>query len=410
MADSVADQMRKAMIEHQRGELAKAEAAYQGILAHTPEHPDALHYLGMLRFQQEEQLEAVALLRRSLEIAPDNPHAWNNLGNILFARGERDDALRAYENAVAAAPNLTAGWHNLGILHRRSKRLDRAIECFQKVLSVDTAAAAGKPGADFRNALESLVNLLQRTRRMDELAQTLTLWQSSFPDDPVAQHMVAAVTGKDVPPRASAAYVKELFDRFAESFDHTLKMLDYRAPQMLAEALSAEPEYQRGQARVLDAGCGTGLCAPLLRSTAGLLVGVHLSPAMQEKARARGLYDELCVMDLCEFMRGRPAFFDVIIACDTLEYFGDLHDFYAAAHISLRPGGLLLFTVEAMPPDRPTDDYLIQTHGRYCHRAGYVRQAAAQAGLVNLAITEGPLRREWGAEVPGLVVAARRGR
>jgi len=152
------------------------------------------------------------------------------------------------------------------------------------------------------------------------------------------------------------------------------------------------------------------LCAPWLRSTAGLLVGVDLSPAMQEKARARGLYDELCVMDLCAFMRGRPARFDVIIACDTLEYFGDLHDFYAAAHISLSPGGLLLFTVEAMPPDRPTADYLIQPHGRYCHRAGYVRQAAAKAGLVNLAITEGPLRREWGAEVPGLVVAARRGR
>jgi len=410
MSDSVADQMRKAMIAHQRGELAGAEAAYHSILVHAPEHPDALHYLGMLRFQQEKEPEAIALLRRSLDIAPDNPHAWNNLGNVLFARGERDDALLAYENAVAVAPNLTAGWHNLGILHRRSKRLDRAIECFQKVLSVDPAAAGGKPGADFRNALESLVNLLQRTRRMDELAQTLTLWQRSFPNDPVAQHMVAAVTGKDVPPRASAEYVKELFDRFAESFDHTLKMLDYRAPQMLAEALSAEPEYQRGQARVLDAGCGTGLCAPLLRSTAGLLVGVDLSPAMQEKARARDLYDELCVMDLCEFMRGRPALFDVIIACDTLEYFGELHEFYTAAHVALSPGGLLLFTVEAMPPDHPADDYLIQPHGRYCHRSGYVRQAADIAGFVNLEITEGALRREWGAEVPGLVIAARRGR
>ncbi|MGC1521946.1 MAG: tetratricopeptide repeat protein [Steroidobacteraceae bacterium] len=410
MADLVADQMRKAMIEHQRGGLAGAEAAYQNILAHTPEHPDALHYLGMLRFQQEKSAEAIALLRRSLDIAPDNPHAWNNLGNILFARGERSEALQAYEHAVAAAPNLTAGWHNLGILHRRSQRLERAIECFQKVLSVDAAAPEGKPGADFRNALESLVNLLQRTQRMDELAQTLTLWQRSFPDDPVAQHMAAALTGKDVPPRASDAYVKKVFDEFAESFDHTLKTLDYRAPQMLAEALSAEPEYQRGHARVLDAGCGTGLCAPLFRSSARVLVGVDLSPAMQEKARARGLYDELYVMELCKFMQGRPALFDVIIACDTMEYFGQLHDFYAAAHISLSPGGLLLFTVEAMPPDGPTDDYLIQPHGRYCHRATYVRQAADKAGFVNLAITEGWLRREFGAEVPGLVVAARRGR
>ncbi|HEY0801975.1 MAG TPA: tetratricopeptide repeat protein, partial [Steroidobacteraceae bacterium] len=399
MVDSVADQMRKAMAEHQRGELVSAEAAYHKILGETPEHPDALHYLGMLRFQQQREPESITLLRRSIDAAPGNPHVWNNLGNILYARGERDEALEAYERAVALQPNLSAGWHNLGNLHRRAKRLDRAIVCFQNVLSVDGAGA--KPGADFRNALESLVNLLQRTRRTEELAQTLMLWRSHFPDDPVARHMVAAVTGKDVPPRASAEYVKDLFDRFAESFDHTLKMLDYKAPQMLAEALSGEPEYQRGQARVLDAGCGTGLCAALVRSSARFLVGVDLSPAMQEKARALGLYDELCTMEICEFMRGRPSLFDVIIACDTLEYFGDLGDFYAAAHTTLSPGGLLLFTVEAMPPNGSNDDYLIQPHGRYCHRADYVRQAAYKAGFVDLLITEGPLRREWGEEVPG---------
>ena len=42
---------------------------------------------------------------------------------------------------------------------------------------------------------------------------------------------------------------------------------------------------RRGE-RVLDAGCGTGLCGPLLRPYAKRLVGVDLSSGMLERARA----------------------------------------------------------------------------------------------------------------------------
>ena len=51
---------------------------------------------------------------------------------------------------------------------------------------------------------------------------------------------------------------------------------------------------------VLDAGCGTGLAAPLLGPYARRLVGVDLSGAMLEQARALPQYDEL-VEELTKF-------------------------------------------------------------------------------------------------------------
>ena len=57
----------------------------------------------------------------------------------------------------------------------------------------------------------------------------------------------------------------------------------------LAEALGA-PESALD---ILDAGCGTGLCAPLLKPYARVLAGIDLSGGMLVRARARGIYDEL---------------------------------------------------------------------------------------------------------------------
>ena len=64
----------------------------------------------------------------------------------------------------------------------------------------------------------------------------------------------------------------------------------------LAQFIDTHPELVRGR-RVLELGCGTGLCAALFRSAAARLVGVDVSARMLERARARGLYDELLLGD-----------------------------------------------------------------------------------------------------------------
>ena len=90
-------------------------------------------------------------------------------------------------------------------------------------------------------------------------------WVAEKPGDPQATHLLASFSGENVPDRASDAYVTNLFDRFAKSFDSKLDALDYRAPQLVGEALRAFVGDREVKIDIVDAGCGTGKCAKFLK-------------------------------------------------------------------------------------------------------------------------------------------------
>jgi predicted TPR repeat methyltransferase len=216
--------------------------------------------------------------------------------------------------------------------------------------------------------------------------------------------MFAAMTGEHVPERAGDEYIARLFDSFSGSFDAQLRSLEYRAPELLCAAVLGE--LPAGQTQVvLDAGCGTGLCGPLLRSAARRLLGVDLSAGMIARARERGVYDELHVAELTAFIAAQPRTFDVIISADTLVYFGALEAVAAAAATSLRDRGLLGFTVERR--DAGDAPYQLEPHGRYSHRPQYVSTVLREAGFELLEERHVVLRKETGKDVAGLLVVAR---
>ena len=95
--------------------------------------------------------------------------------------------------------------------------------------------------------------------------------------------------GEKKPPGAlPQAYVTRLFDDYAPRFDaHLTENLGYRAPALIAEALTAVAPGRRF-ASALDLGCGTGLMGTPLRERVDCLAGVDLSAAMIAKARERG--------------------------------------------------------------------------------------------------------------------------
>ena len=158
---------------------------------------------------------------------------------------------------------------------------------------------------------------------------------------------------------------------------------------------------------MLDAGCGTGLCGPLIEPYARRLVGVDLSARMLDQARARNVYDEVVKGELTAFLRDFHAAYDVIVSADTLCYFGPLDEVAAAAAEVLRPGGSLVFTVEEMIDGGSDAGYALSLHGRDEHARRYVERVLADANLRS-DITLAELRLEAGDPVAGLVVRATR--
>ena len=385
-----------AMAAHQAGRLKEAEVGYQRVLRKRPKDPDALHFSGLLRFHQGEGVKAVELIMRSLSHAPGNPHAWNNLANILSLQDKATEAKEAYRRVTLLAPAMAEAWYNFGICLRDEGAFDEAAQHLRTAIERQPT---------FLRGYETLGRLLYRLGHFQQAAEVYGRWLELEPEHPVARHMAAATSGSNAPARADDKYVADLFDRFAPAFDRNLQGLGYRAPELVSSALG-EFVSASGALEILDAGCGTGLCGPLLRSFCRRLVGVDLSQKMIDYARERGGYEELNVAELCAFMRSRPGQFDAVVSADTLVYFGALEEACTAARQALRPEGWFVFTVEALLTEGD-EPHKLQVHGRYTHRDAYVRKALQDSGFEIKQIRRETLRMERMQEVVGYLVIAR---
>jgi predicted TPR repeat methyltransferase len=249
----------------------------------------------------------------------------------------------------------------------------------------------------------------QTLGRLDEATAIYREWLADEPANPLPKHYLAACTGAGIPTRAADDYVEAVFDSFANSFDAKLAKLTYRAPEFIAVAVARHCAPAAKALDVLDAGCGTGLCGPLLAPYARRLVGVDLSAQMLAKAEPRAVYDELVKAELTGYLETHAQRSDLIVSADTLCYFGALEAVFAAAHAALRPGGWLMFTVEAsVGHDDAGAPFRLHPHGRYSHARAYVGTLLSGAGFSPVTLDAVHLRMESGKPVDGWLVAAQR--
>ena len=206
----------------------------------------------------------------------------------------------------------------------------------------------------------------------------------------------------------SAAYVRTLFDQYAERFDVALGKLDYRGPALVHEVLHrACLELHRpfAFAHGIDLGCGTGLVGLILADHIGTMDGVDLSPNMIRLAAKRGIYDQLAAADMLDFLRERgPGVVDLVFAGDAFCYLNELGPILTESRRVLEPSGLLAFTVET----HNGAGILLRDTLRYAHAEAYVREALAEAGLTLVSLEAASTRKEKEVPVPGLVVVAMR--
>ena len=432
---SIDQAVRLAVRLQQQLDFDTAEGIYREILQVMPDHPDVLHFYGVLHHQRGDTENGCRMIARALDLAPDyldahnnlgnmyletdrpadaeacyrkviglddtNAGAYNNLGSVLRALGRPEEARQAYERAIALAPEFAAPRMNLGHLMKRQGRLAEAAAHYAHCILLDPAHAASR---------RHLGVALSCLGRLDEAADVFSQWLESEPDNPEARHLLAACSGRQVPQRAPDDYVREVFNDFAATFEERLALLDYRAPQLVADAVRQACGPATGALTILDAGCGTGLCGPYLKPYARRLVGVDLAPGMLKRAVSTGVYDSLREAELTTYLDEHPEGFDLVVSADTLCYFGDLSAVLSAARRSLTRQGRLIFSLETDCGEATENmiGYRIEPHGRYCHQAAYVRKTIAEAGLVLAELQHETLRLEMGRPVAGMVITARK--
>src|SRR5439155_9470812 len=140
--------------------------------------------------------------------------------------------------------------------------------------------------------------------------------------------------------------MRALFDDYSSYYDAAMvEALGYRGHLHLRSLAERVLPRLTPPWRILDLGSGTGLVGEAFADLAagGRLDGIDLSRRMIEAARARGIYDDLILGDLESVLAEPGRTYDVILADDTMIYFGDLYPTLSGILERLEPGGFCIF-------------------------------------------------------------------
>jgi predicted TPR repeat methyltransferase len=375
--------------------------SYERALALQPNYPEAWCHRAIVLNDLGRHLDAAASAEQALAARPGYADALQALGNALQALERFGDAVQAYDAALAKAPPARQAeiWCARGAALKKSGCLAAALDSYDHALCL-------RP--DYAMAAHYRANALRALGRREEAIAAYRRSQQMGADPAGIAFALAALGEGELPASAPADYIKGLFDQYAGHFDqHLVGVLGYRTPELLKDLLDEHLGGAPALASALDLGCGTGLCAPMLRPLARHLAGVDLSEKMLDKARESGLYDELACADIVDWLRRRDAEWDLVLAADVLVYVGDLAPLFEQVARVLRTGGLFAFSVEALAADGGPG-YAITVSNRFAHAPAYVRACAQAAGLSLIEQREAVLRREHGADVGGLLFLLRR--
>lgn len=461
-----AQMIQLAIEHHQAGRLRKAEAIYQQVLQIQPRNSDALHLLGLTNHQMGMQDQACMLISKAISINPSVASFHNNLGEVFRSMNRLDEASASYEKALFLQPDFPEVQRNIGLTYLANKQPDRAISHLRNSMKrypdylgiywalgqvmmsqhkADEAVnvysqglarnpldptllcskgvalqAAGKLDDAIRhyrqaidqqpNVHELHLNLALIYQEQGNVPDAIACLQRVIeikPNAEIAKHMLAALQNI-TPDRAPASYIRRIFDGYADSFDkHLVEKLKYHTPALIAEIVLSQLGAEAHSLNILDLGCGTGLFGEQLKNIKKELVGVDLAPRMIDKARERGIYDELIVGDLLEHLAGtKVARFELIAATDVFNYVGNLRPVFEQASRILSLGGWLTFSIEAAPDSAV--DFVLEKTGRYQHSRTYLEQLATQFGFARTHFSEAVLRQEHGKPVIGYLYLLKR--
>ena len=126
---------------HRKGKLSQAEDIFRKILELVPNHPVALHFLGVIALESGNPCAAIKLIKSALKIAPDYHTAYNNLGNAYSTSGQFEDAADSYSRALEHKPDYSDAMFNLGLMKQMLRKYEEAKDILVKCAEQDPRRA-----------------------------------------------------------------------------------------------------------------------------------------------------------------------------------------------------------------------------------------------------------------------------
>lgn len=166
----------RATASHEAGRWHEAERDYRVILNADPNHPDALHQLGLLAYQTGNAAVAIDLVSRAAARAPDRGAFHNTLGGALLEVGRTEDALAAFERASRLMPDSIEVRNNLAKAMHTAGDIGGALAIYRSLI------ADAPNDADVNN---NIARALEAAGEFEEAVRHYRIAVSARPDDAV---------------------------------------------------------------------------------------------------------------------------------------------------------------------------------------------------------------------------------
>jgi tetratricopeptide (TPR) repeat protein/SAM-dependent methyltransferase len=251
-APSISEYLQAGIQYHQGGDLPRAQAIYQQILQIAPDHPGALHFMGLIAKQMGKIETAIELIGKALVFKPDYAEAHGNLGNALKQQGRIEDSIASYRTALRLKPEMVEVYVNLGNALKEQGKLDESIASYRKALTFN------------RNFAEIHTNLGNALREQGKPNEAIASYRRALmlkPDSPEAHNNLGnMLIERGNPKDAVTSFQKALIFRpdFAEAHSNLgnalreLGRLD-EAIVSYRNALARKPDYAEAYSNLANA-------------------------------------------------------------------------------------------------------------------------------------------------------------
>lgn len=118
----------------EQGNLQLAADTASAILSRKPEHPDALHLLGLTAVQSGNPERAISLIADAILLSPRNAVFHKNLGDTQRIYGDLESAETNLSKAVKLKSDFVDAWISLGMVKHQLNRYEESVAAFEKAL------------------------------------------------------------------------------------------------------------------------------------------------------------------------------------------------------------------------------------------------------------------------------------
>ena len=132
---------------HRKGDLDRAQMAFERLLVLAPHHAQAAHSLGFIAMQRGDFEAALKFYDRALADGLDSAELHNNRGMALRFFGREVEAVESLRQAVS--PRFAQAWRNLGASLLGSGDLPAALSALRQALEIEPNMVAARSIAIF---------------------------------------------------------------------------------------------------------------------------------------------------------------------------------------------------------------------------------------------------------------------